>query len=140
MYDEMFKLEMDNKNKALTVKDLQNIIKELDVETLQAKKQLLEKRDLTMKDIIEKFSNAVDSINIFFRCCLCSKFIKEPITVYLCGHNYCSGCTKGYEDDCFECNNGLPIEKTFVNKYFAGAAVRYQFFLMLFSEMKKVFS
>lgn len=27
MYDEMFKLEMDNKNKALSVKDLQNIIK-----------------------------------------------------------------------------------------------------------------
>lgn len=61
------------------------------------------------------------------------------MTVELCGHSYCYDCTRAYEDDCFECGTGLPIEKTFVNKYLNNAVTKYQFFLLVFAEVEKVF-
>jgi hypothetical protein len=100
---------MDNKTKVLSIKGLESIIAELDVEALQAKKLLMERRELVMQDTIDKFSSVVESLSIYFKCCLCSKLLKNPVTVSLCGHNYCSSCTRGYEDDCFECNTGLPV-------------------------------
>jgi hypothetical protein len=92
-----------------------------------------------MLDTIDKFINAVDSLNIYFNCSICNKLIKDPVTVVLCGHSYCWECTKGYEDECFDCNTGLPVERTFANKSLADAGTKYQFFLLVFGEVQRVF-
>lgn len=87
---------MEGRTKALTISKLEAIINELDVETLTAKKQLMEKRELLMNDTVDKLTSVVESLNGYFNCCLCGKLLKDPVTVTLCGHNYCGACTRGY--------------------------------------------
>jgi hypothetical protein len=105
-----------------------------------AKKQIMEKRELLMNDTVDKFSSVVESLNLYFNCCLCGKLMKDPVTVTLCGHSYCSKCTRGYEDYCEECNTGLPVEKVFANKHLANGLTKFQFLLLLFVEVQKVFA
>ena len=105
-----------------------------------AKKQIMEKRELLMNDTVDKFSSVVESLNLYFNCCLCGKLMKDPVTVTLCGHSYCSKCTRGYEDYCEECNTGLPVEKVFANKHLANGLTKFQFLLLLFVVVQKVFA
>lgn len=57
----------------------------------------------------------------------------------MCGHNYCQKCKEAYLDSCYECDNGIPIEKAFQNKFLKEAIGKYKFLLMVVVDLKSNF-
>ncbi len=37
-------------------------------------------------------------------CMHCYELMKDPVTLFPCGHSYCKGCTSGYLEECEECH------------------------------------
>lgn len=51
------------------------------------------------------------------KCCHCSKFIKEPVTVIPCGHSFCLGCKKAYASkECIKCGPKIKVEAMYRNE------------------------
>ena len=60
----------------------------------------------------------------------------SPITLAMCGHNYCTKCKEAYAESCYECDSGLPIEKAFQNRFLKDAGGKYKFLMMVLKELK----
>lgn len=60
----------------------------------------------------------------------------EPITLANCGHNFCEKCQDAYDDICYECDNGQPIEKVFKNKFLKEAFGKYKFITIVVKEVE----
>ena len=92
-----------------------------------------------MVDAVDKMSNALASMQLYFACGFCEKTVEQPHTVLPCGHHFCQDCRDGFKDDCYECSNKMPIEGVFRNTFLEGALPRFKFFCMVFESSRKLF-
>ena len=94
--DKFFMVDLDKRNLEVALQEMKDVMKELNVETLQAAKTINEKNSHLISDSLQKLGSAMKSMSFFFNCSFCGEPPLTPVTLATCGHNYCNKCKEAY--------------------------------------------